>query len=194
MLLVSQWRMYSFVNLWFLAICDTCDDVWLASIMCDWWYWILRGAIWYVPAMSATTEVLVDFIRSLCNVVCMNVTVTLWHYLLLWVCVCVSVCFWLSVHVSVYVRACVYVDVCVYVRVRVLYVMKMIDLRPPHLCHFRIANYHSYTLLALLAMMEIICIPWHQPGPGHNPLSHSLSLSRCPRPSHHCQEIQLFKY
>ena len=70
-----------------------------------------------------------------------------------------------------------------YVYVRVLYVlhityyvMKMIDLRPPLLCHFLIVNYHSYTLLALLAMMEIICIPWHQPGPGHNPLSHSLPV------------------
>ena len=57
--------------------------------------------------------------------------------------------------VSAYVRACVYVDVCVYVRVRVLYVMKMIDLRPPHLCHFLIENYHSYTLLALLAMIKL---------------------------------------
>ena len=44
------------------------------------------------------------------------------------------------------------------------------------LAHFLIVDYHSYTLLALLAMMEIICIPWHQPGPGHNPLSHSLPV------------------
>ena len=108
--------------------------------------------------------------------------------------VCLCFCVFLTVCACIRVCACVYVDVCVYVRVRVLYVMKMIDLRPPLLCHFLIVNYHSYTLLALLAMMEIICIPWHQPGPGHNPLSHSLSLSRCPRPSHHCQEIQLFKY
>ena len=190
MLLVSQWRMYSFVNLWFLAICDTCDDVWLAAMICDWRYWILRGAIWYVPAMSATTEVLVDFIRSLCNVVCMNVTVTLWHYLLLWVCVCVSVCFWLSVHVSVYVRACVYVDVCVYVRVRVLHICNENDWPAPTCVTFWlqiITPTHCWQWWKLSASLGTSLVQGII-------LLATLSLSRCPRPSHHCQEIQLFKY